>query len=48
MPARRGGDQTMNYLSAAAEPWVQPMVGASTTIPTTPKGVEHIETKSSI
>gem|GEM_PF-1921885 len=35
----------MNNLSAVAEPWVQPMVGASTTILPTPKGVEHIGAK---
>jgi hypothetical protein len=39
MPARRGGDRTMNNLSAAAEPWVSPMDTMNTIFrPTTLKG----------
>jgi hypothetical protein len=39
MPARHGGDRTMNNLSAAAEPWVKPMEKRKSNEPHDPEGI---------
>gem|GEM_PF-1259968 len=49
MPARRGGDQTTNNLSAVAEPWVPPMGKRIPNITQRPRRVSNIsEPKSFI